>query len=119
MAAERDRITKLKSELNSQIADLRSQIEDLDIELHAITAYEKAKSGKASSPSTGTRSPRGSKREALLAIIKNNPAITRGQLIEHMGIKGDKAHEGTLSNTLGLLKKAGLVKSDDGKYSLA
>lgn len=119
MAAERERIGKLKAELNAKIAEFRSQLEDLDIELHAISAYERAKAGKASAPSTGTRTPRGTKRSAVLTIISNNPGLTRGEIIDRMGIKGQKSEEQALSNMLGNLKKSGNVTAEAGKYAMA
>ncbi|MFO1086758.1 MAG: hypothetical protein U1E21_19570, partial [Reyranellaceae bacterium] len=118
MAAERERIGKLKAELNAKIAEFRSQLEDLDIELHAITAYERAKAGKASAPSTGTRIARGTKRSAVLTIISNNPGLTRGEIIDRMGIKGQKSEEQALSNMLANLKKYGNVTAEAGKYAM-
>lgn len=117
MAAERERIAKLKAELNAKIAEIRSQIEDLDIELHAISAYERAKAGKAAPASTGTRPARGTKRSAVLTILTHSPGLTRGELIDRMGIKGQKSEEQALSNMLANMKKSGAVAAEGGKYT--
>jgi hypothetical protein len=70
--------------------------------LRKFDAFE----GKAAAPrrqvrtrrSTGAR--RGSKREELLKVIRDGNGLTRGQILEKMGLKGDKTGEMSVSNVL-------------------
>lgn len=118
---ERARLGKLREELNAQQEKIFTQLADIDRELDAINAYERAKTGKpARQPKAAknTRAPRGAKREELLSLIEDNPNLTRGEIIEKLGIKGDKAQEQSISNALATLKKAGTIVARDGKYAI-
>ena len=69
------------------------------------------------SPSQGRR---GSKRDALMQTIRQNPdGLTRGEILEKMGLKGDKSGEMSISNALTALTKANQVSRRDGKYTSA
>lgn len=113
MAAERDRLTKKRQELEAQVADLQRAIASIDHELSAIAAYETARSGKPSA-----KVPRGTKREIVLAIIKDNAGITRGGIIDRLKAQGQDRPETGLSNMLNALKTAGKITADDGKYTI-
>ena len=97
----------------------------VDRELSAIDAYEAAKTGKAPAATRrGTRARplarRGSKREALMQVIKDNPSgLTRGEILERMGLKGDKSGEMSVSNALTALTKGKQVARKDRKYVAA
>lgn len=126
IASERDRLNKERDTLSAQIAEINSKLAGIDRELVAITAYENAKSGKVPAVSGGnaparTRrapsGPRGGKREAILAAVSaHTDGVTRAQLIEQLGAKGDKSAEQSISNALSALKKAGTIGAKDGKY---
>lgn len=58
-------------------------------------------------------------RNDVLASVKATPGITRADLIDKMGAKGDKSAEQSISNALSALKKAGTISLSDGKYSAA
>jgi hypothetical protein len=126
---ERARLGKLIEDYNAQIAELQGKLTDAQKEMQAIDAYEQVKQGKAPAPratpttprtprATGTRSPRGAKREELLAILQETPNLTRGEIIEKLGIKGNKQQEQSISNALANMKKAGTITADDGKYAV-
>ena len=67
----------------------------------------------------GRSARRGSRREALLAVIRGNPAgLSRGEILQQMGLKGDKAGEMSVSNALTALTKSNQVYRDGGKYRL-
>jgi hypothetical protein len=72
---------------------------------------------------TSRRAPqsrRGSKRDGIMQIIKENPGgLTRGEILEKMGIKGQKAGEMSVSNALTALTKSNQVKREGGKYLAA
>ena len=88
--------------------------------MRAITAYEEAKLDKPA-PVRTPRTPRGSKRDELIALIRDNPNLSRGDILAKLDIVGkdDKAGVQSVSNTLASLKKAGTVLNEGGKYRLA
>ena len=110
---ERARLTKKRNELEAQMDDLRTAIEGVVRELRAITVYEEARTEKA--PTNGTKAPRGSRRDAVLAIIKDNPGIEPKDIIKKLG----DAPSGGVHNLLGILRKEQKVTKTDGKYTLA
>lgn len=50
-------------------------------------------------------------------VAKAKDGITRADLLEQMGAKGDKSTEQSISNALSALKKAGTINLTDGLYS--
>jgi hypothetical protein len=125
MREERERLHKEREEILNQQQELANKLADVNRELAAVDAYEAAKTEKAAARQT--RAPRagggrtrvrsGSKREALLQVISDNPdGLTRGQILEKMGLKGDKSGEMSVSNALTALTKATQVARRDGKY---
>jgi len=63
---------------------------------------------------------RGSKRDAQMQTIKDNPSgLTRGEIMDRMGLKGDKSGEMSVSNALTALTKSNQVRRDGGKYHAA
>jgi hypothetical protein len=53
-------------------------------------------------------------------VIRENPAgLWRGELLEKMGLKGDKQGEMSVSNALTALTKAGHVNRKKGKYRIS
>ncbi len=127
IARERERLHAEREQIFNQQHELEGKLADINRELSAIDAYEAAKSGKAPAAARqprGTRSrPQGrlgSKREALLQLIKDNPSgLTRGEIIECRGLKGDKTGEMSVSNALTALTKANQVTRRDGRYVAA
>ncbi len=111
---ERTRLHKLISDLSDKRDTLSNQIAEAERELSAISAYEKAKAPVVKR----THTPRAatSKRSELLDTIKATPRATRSELIEKLGIKGNKKAEQALSNKLSNMKKAGTITATDGKY---
>lgn len=95
-------------------------------ELRAVDAYEAAKTGKAmpvARQGRGRAAPtgrRGSRRESILRVIRENPAgLSRGELLDKMGLKGNRQGEMSVSNALTALTKSGQVSRIDGKYRVA
>jgi hypothetical protein len=117
---ERERLSKERETIVAQQHALAEQLATIDRELSAINAYEAAKQGKGPSPTRLRRAPqgrRGSKRNTLFGIIKSNPGgLTRGEILEKMGLKGDKSGAMSVSNALTALSKANQVTRRDGKY---
>lgn len=118
---ERDRLSKEEEAITKQIADLQAKLSEIATERKALDAYQAAKEGKPARQARArtARAPRGKKRDQLVALIRDNPNLTRGELIDKLGIRGDKSAEGSLSNALAGLKKAGTITAVDGKYRVA
>ena len=115
---ERERLTKLMDDVKSRRAALDQEAANIQRERRALAAYEAARSGKKKSG--GSRAPRGSRRDSLLQIIKESPGgISRGDILDRLGMKGNKSGEQSISNALGNLKKAGKIGAKDGKYMVA
>ncbi len=103
--------------------NLRKKLGEINREFAAIEAYEAAKSGKAVSARGGgvsggrrRQARRGSRREALLELIKGAAGLSRGEILERMGLKGDKSGEMSVSNALTALTKSDQVRREGGKY---
>jgi hypothetical protein len=123
MQQERERLHRECEEIFNQQQELENRLAGLNREFQAIDAYEAAKSGKPARQSRGGRTQtarRGSKREALLEVIRGNPdGLKRGEILVRMGLKGDKASEMSVSNALTALTKSGQVSRHEGKYVAA
>jgi hypothetical protein len=125
IARERERLHRERETIFNQQHGLETTLAAINNELSAIDAYEKAKSGKpvasARQARGGTRTTvrRGSRREGLLALLRENAGgLTRGEILEKMGPKGNKTGEMSVSNALTALTKAGQVNRQDGKYQI-
>jgi len=98
-------------------ADLQRQLDEVNGMLSKFDIFE-GKRAPATTPrtrrSTGTR--QGSKRDELLSVIKAGNGLTRGEILEKMGLKGNKQGEMSVSNALTALTKANQVRRADGKY---
>jgi len=124
MSRERERLNGERDQLFAQRAEIDKKLAEIEKEFQAIDAYEHAKtgrgSGRAASPGRGRGSRRGSRREAIMEVIRQNPAgVSRGDLLQKMGLKGDKAGEMSVSNALTALSKSNQVRREGGKYHVA
>ena len=127
IARDRERLNKEREEISKQQHELELKLDAVNRELAAIDAYEAAKSGKPRAPvkqvrasRAPSRGRRGSKREALVQLIQQNPSgLTRGEILDKMGLKGDKSGEMSISNALTALIKANQVSRRDRKYTSA
>jgi hypothetical protein len=124
IARDRERLHAEREAIFTQQHELEQKLAAISNEMRAIDAYEAAKAGKAApARQTGMRrAPRarsGSKREQLLQVIKDGNGLTRGEILEKMGLKGDKAGEMSVSNALTALTKSNQVTRHDGKYVAA
>jgi len=121
IAGERTRLNGLMEDISNRQQKLNEELSVVRRELAAVDAYEAAKNGKGTrSASTGGRGPRGAKQETLLSLLGGFPkGMSRGEILENLGLKGNKAGEQSISNALNNMKKAGRVVSKDGKYIVA
>jgi hypothetical protein len=134
-----ERLHREREEVLNQQKELEHKLTEINLELAAIDAYEAAKTGKAPAPRRQRRGPGtsttpvkqssaqtrprtqvGSRREALLRVISENPTgLRRGEIFERMGLKGDKSAEKSVSNALARLAKNNQVSRREGKYVIA
>ena len=139
MQRERERLHREREEILNQQKELEHKLAEINLELAAIDAYEAAKTGKTAAPrrqrggpgtsataikpspaQTRPRAQVGSKREALLRVIEENPnGLRRGEIFERLGLKGDKSAEKSVSNALTALTKNNRVSRREGKYVIA
>ena len=123
VARERDRLGAERKAVLTQQRELQAKLAGIDREFQAIDAYAAAKTGKAvrqtRSNTTRPTSRRGSKREDLLRVIGEGNGLSRGEIIQKMGLKGDKAGEMSISNALTTLTKGNQVRREGGKYRRA
>ncbi len=126
---ERERLNGEREVLQGQMTTLQDQLTGVDREMAAIDAYENAKSGKAPpvEPPRGRGRPRsvaithvrrGSKREALLQVIRNArpQGLKRSEILDQMGLRGDKSGEMSVSNALTALVKSKTIARHEGRY---
>jgi hypothetical protein len=117
---ERDRLQAEREALFAQQKNLDRKLDDISRQLAAIDAYEAARAGKT----MPTRSPakqgrrqarRGSKRDAIMQLIRSGAGLSRGELLLKMGIKGNKSGEMSVSNALTALLKANQIRRNEAK----
>src|ERR687897_748569 len=108
ISRERERLRAEREQVFSQQEELERRLDALNREFAAIEAYETAKTGKAARQASAGRQPRarrGSRREALLELIRQSDGLSRGEILERMGLKGDQSSEMSVSNALTALAK--------------
>ena len=52
----------------------------------------------------------------MLEVIQQGDGLSRGEILERMGLRGDKAGEMSVSNALTALAKRNEVRREGGKY---
>jgi len=122
ISRERERLRAEREQVFSQQKELQRRLDAISREFAAIEAYATAKTGKAARQAPAGRQPRarrGGRREALLEIIRQSDGLSRGEILERMGLKGDKSGEMSVSNALTALTKSNQVRREDGKYRAA
>ena len=59
----------------------------------------------------------GTRRETLLRVIGEHPnGLSRGEIFQRLGLKGNKSAEKSISNALAALTKNNQVSRRQGKY---
>ena len=105
MSRERDRLRAERERIFNQQEELQRKLDEINREFAAIEAYESAKTGKAARGGSAPagrqqRARRGSRREELLNLIRGGNGLSRGEILERMGLKGDKSGEMSVSTRL-------------------
>src|SRR3954468_8804179 len=116
---QREALLQQRQELLNQQQAIQQQLDELEEMLGKFDVFE----GKAARPRKQTPrasgSRRGSKRDELLNVIRAGNGLTRGEILEKMGLKGNKAGEMSVSNALTALSKGNQVTRRDRKYVAA
>src|SRR5690242_14449359 len=105
IAKQREALLSERQEIVNQQRALQAQLDELDGMLERFDVFE----GKAAEEPQRRRrrsGRRGSRREELLNIIKQSHGLTRGEILDKMGLKGNKSGEMSVSNALTALSKS-------------
>lgn len=113
-----DQIQQLEDQKNKLLEQARKEAvtkaETAIAELNALGFNYRLTGGP--SPA-GTAKRRTGVRQEVLDTIKAAPeGMSRADLLEKMGAKGDKSAEQSISNALAALKKNNSITADDGVY---
>jgi hypothetical protein len=120
-----DLITRTKRELHERIASLEAAVEELPRLKRALAALEgdAAPARRASAParsrdgrSSGRRRPRGANRDAILAVIRERPGVSVGEVANVVAKEGVKKN--VVYTTVNKLTKDGLIRKTDGALEL-
>jgi hypothetical protein len=115
IAKQREALLNQRQEIVNQQRALQAQLDELDGMLARFDVFE----GKPAQQSQSRRrrsGRRGSRREELLRIIKQSHGLTRGEILDEMGLKGNKSGEMSVSNALTALTKSKQLTRRDRKY---
>lgn len=108
-------IEEERKRLYTQRTELVAKLTEVDRELEAIAAYEAAKTGSRSAAARGGR--RSGIREAVYQrVAESQDGMSRADVLDAMGARGDKQLEQSISNALSALKKAERLSLVDGVY---
>jgi hypothetical protein len=122
-----DLIARTRRELQQRIAELEAmtaELPRLKAALDALSDSETVPAGRGrgrsrTSPSGGSRQrrPRGANREAILAVIRERPGVSVGEVaavVEKQGVKKNVTY-----TTVNKLAKDGVIAKDDGALTVA
>jgi hypothetical protein len=121
IARQREELLKQREDLFNQQQTLQNQLDEVNAMLAKFDVFE----GKPTQLRKQTRTPRasraagGTRRSAVLRVITENNGLTRAEILEKMGLKGNKTGEMSVSNALTALTKTNQVTRRDRKYVAA
>ena len=123
VARQREALLNQRQELLAQQSALQQQIDQLDQMLTKFDVFEgkyaKRRGTRKAGAKRASSGRRGSRREELMKVIKAGHGLTRGEILEKMGLKGNKSGEMSVSNALTALTKSNQVRRDGRKYLTA
>src|SRR5437762_7083249 len=115
IAKQRESLLTQRRELLAQQQTIQAQIDELDVMLTKFDVFEGKQARRGGTRRTGGVR-RGSRRDELLKLIIGSKGLTRGEILEKMGLKGNKAGEMSVSNALTALTKSKQVARRERKY---
>ena len=115
IAKQREALLTQRQEILNQQSALQAQLDEVDQMLAKfdISGGKSARRQTRARRTSGAR--RGSRREELL-FITGSKGISRGEILEKMGLKGNKSGEMSVSNALTALTKNKQIARRDRKY---
>lgn len=127
---EKTRLSEERDQLRQEAQQIEDKIAAVNRELGAIEVYEKVKAGvmqgksptlalprPAKNPTSSRKARAGSRRESLLQLIRSESAgLNRGEILEKLGLRGNKSGEMSVSNALTALTKSNQLRREGGKY---
>src|SRR5215208_5987657 len=121
VAAERKRLQKLRDKVHARKTQIDRELAGIERDLQAMGGFASGKPGRRASTGrasgTSGRAGRGQRRQQVLDAIESSAdGATRGDIIERLNAKGDKALEQSISNALAALFKSKAVKRENGRY---
>lgn len=122
LAAERNRLLSERAYYREVRDAADEKLAEINREFIAVDAYEAAKTGEQKPATNGAprRARRGSIRETIMNLVAAAPlGLSRGEIIDHLGFKGDKSAEMSLSNALFNLTKNGSLVRESRQYHVA
>jgi len=122
IARQREALLNQRQELLNQQQAVQEQLDQVDEMLRKFDAFGGKSPGRRQTRSTVARPTsgrRGSRREELLNVIREGHGLTRGEVLEKLGLKGNKSGEMSVSNALTALTKSNQVRRDGRKYVAA
>ena len=115
IAKQREALLAERQEILNQQLALQAQLDELDGMIARFDVFE-GKPGQQAQNRGRRSGRRGSRREELLRIIKQSQGLARGEILEKMGLKGNKSGEMSVSNALTALTKSKQIARRDRKY---
>jgi hypothetical protein len=127
VTAERKRLQKLRDKVHARKTQIDRELSDIERDLQVVGGFfasggQSGRRASAERSSTGAAGPagRGQRRQQVLDAIKSGAdGATRGDIINKMGAKGDRALEQSISNALAALFKSKSVSRENGRYRAA
>jgi hypothetical protein len=120
ISKQRDALLQQRDSISTQQHELQQQLDAVNAMLAKFDVFE----GRATVRTPAGRTRRtttvrhGSRRDELVQMIRNGDGLSRGEILEKMGLKGDKSGEMSVSNALTALTKSQQVERRGGKYHL-
>jgi hypothetical protein len=109
---EREVLFAEQQALQERLAALNEVLSKFDM----FESKSPARRVRLASSSRG-QARRGSRREGIIAVLMGSPdGLSRREILEQMGLKGDKSSETSVSNALTGLTKTNKVRRRDKKY---
>jgi stage III sporulation protein SpoIIIAA len=123
ISRQREALLDQRQELLNQQRAIQEQLDQVDQMLTKFDVFEGKYARRGATRKAGRRRAsagrRGSRREELMKVIRSGHGLTRGEILEKMGLKGKKAGEMSVSNALTALTKSNQVRKDGRKYLAA
>lgn len=120
LTAELEEITRQEEQLAARRHDIQGmmdKVEALEAVLEGRVSVDGVQKSRAGKASTKPRAKPGKKRGEILDLVRQHEAgLSRGELIDMLGVRGNKSGEQSVSNALSAMKKAGNLDARDGRY---